>query len=595
MPYIPAGATPAQLNHFATRLARELNEPQARSGLMSVQNAFAKAGGYPDHHAAQASFKASWNPLSPFGSSGKTTQSMYMPTLMGIKAHKLLEWGKYTWKKHRDILSQENITVEDVHWILAKAWSHASWENAIEHSVRVGAGPTERQRGLLRASNLEKLAGMCQRKNSGSLQNFFGLHTVFGQNAEGHFLGVDTGQAMTHILAVDNDTQRRHATAKRWLEYRCGAGDGIILIDGSDEQVGERTLQEQTRQKYRERPFVVDWRGEKIFLPGLENMSVATLTELLIVAINDEKQPFSDEDQKELTSWILRGAKKAVQRRETGSGFDLSEMIQALWRPEKHLSWWGSEMGNIDFPEPLLEQHSCLPDSWDEAYMRLFDQVGGIEQSGPLEQVYNRAIEEQKTIVFQLPKTKSTLRASRERLVISTLKAWMARELGATQSSSYEDIVEQANTNTRVPTLLMFIDTALNGGGRGGAVIPAQARALGCAVVHIGSQDTLGLGVNDESNAWMKNMGTKVLYGLGQKLDRKSRGCEMIFAASDYSSFKSKNKQEALATASNANIKIEVGTEYENRPPGDQKRTNPEDLAMVLCGHDVEVFYPIGF
>lgn len=194
---------------------------------MSVQNAFARAGGYPDRHAAEVSAKATryfFNPLLAIGHTPATAR--HMPVLMGVKAHKLLEWGKHAWKKQRAMLSKPHFGIEDAQALLADAWSHPNWAAAMLHTQQASKQPIMPQMRLKTAATLEQLAAICAFRH-GTNPNMSGLHTVLGENDSGQVIGLDVPQALTHLLAIDDYDARRHSTARRWIAKRVRAGDRL--------------------------------------------------------------------------------------------------------------------------------------------------------------------------------------------------------------------------------------------------------------------------------------------------------------------------------------------------------------------------------
>ena len=76
MPFDLTSLTAEQCNRFVDRLATHLHHADARARLMAVREAFAKAAGFPDAHAAERA-----SPSEPFS--------------------KTLLWASQAWKKHR--------------------------------------------------------------------------------------------------------------------------------------------------------------------------------------------------------------------------------------------------------------------------------------------------------------------------------------------------------------------------------------------------------------------------------------------------------------------------------------------------------------
>ena len=120
MPFsFPPAVQPIHLNNFCQRLTHHLkNTP---GSLMATQEAFCKAGGYPNAHAAQQ------NIIKQKAFFWTTSNNHSVDTLPSVAPKYLFEWAKRAWKKHRAHLSlPTQITIQTM---LAEIWGYALWEN----------------------------------------------------------------------------------------------------------------------------------------------------------------------------------------------------------------------------------------------------------------------------------------------------------------------------------------------------------------------------------------------------------------------------------------------------------------------------------
>lgn len=505
MPYIPSGATAAQLEAFARRLTQQLSPASSRKSLMTVREAFARGAGYPDAHALEAAARKDefWsNPLVALGRRHfNLTQAQ---ALIGVRAAKLAQWASVAWKRHKALLTQSNFTLDSTRQLLAHLWSHESWEQALE-----AAGDTHKTSpaggsGLELAPSWDALIS----RPTSRRDNFAGIHRVLGKTQDNQWVGLNWSGALTHIRVLGEQRDQRYALASQWISQRVLSGDQLFLVDASEDGSVSQAALAAAAQLGQE-PCVVDLT-QGVYLSNLHQMSASGLATLILALVD-----YPPIHHGVLINWI---AKVAI-RWKAGHRFDEptepASLLEALGDPVNQMHWWNQDVGlsttNEATSQCAQEIFGRLPADWTcrlnevaNLWTRCFVDAscGGNRLFGPL-------------TIFRLPFLMVQDPAKARKLVALATLPWrdhLAQGLGTPLEASYKDIIETRRAPlSHIPLLCCHVDIPAQHYARGEAVVPAQSRALGISNLFVGPRSTWAKGERpEEVMALCANINTKL-------------------------------------------------------------------------------------
>lgn len=297
----PTAVHPTHLQNFAQRLTQQLSFESARSKLMGVQEAFCKAGGYPDMHAAQQSIKKQ----NLFFSS--TTQYI-LPT---VKTHLLLEWAKKSWAQYKPFLSSAP-SEETVKSILTAVWGFESWNDTLASVL--SASQNIRQNFLPTGKNLKNLLA-----NSN-------IYYPLGATADHTWVGISNYGAGTHTLAFGNKSSQRCAWVQQLADYRIQQGDTFVVFCSDTSGNLLNAIKKSTHAAGRPDPVV--WNGESIVVP--KNLTVDNVATWLSLWIDSSSRNLNDSN---LLSWLKYVGQNWIQNRtsSTLSNYFVPSDENSLW------------------------------------------------------------------------------------------------------------------------------------------------------------------------------------------------------------------------------------------------------------------------
>lgn len=497
MSYVPAGSTPAQLNTFARRLSLHLARPEQRSSWMAFQQSLARAVGYPDAHAAQQAQKRSLAFLRPFSQSGDVRPApLRLPVLPGASAHRLAKWTKALWKQGGKRWQSSHSV--DVRQMLAQIWGFPNWGDLITqcHAKCLQHGLHEIRLPWLQAANCEALAALAQTR--GGNANRGGLHTVLGQTANGDWLGLNTDMATCHVLAFSKSEDQRRQLTRAWAGQRILAGDRVLVFSGSDQVI--KPLSAIARSCGREDEVqTFDWTRPGALLPCPIPESPGALARWLTICL---KEPDNDLPDAILT-WISHVVLVWMAHRAPSNSQDSLRTLATALRDPEHFdhAWWEIK-GTPWVATVNIAQR--LPQVWEQWSKRLGELMDWFEAPSSLYQEGN-------IVLGRLPSDVSPWSRTVVRAVTGCLYMKVVEGLG----SKTNDYIKDDCSSSEPPGLMISTDLPL-GWGWQSAMLPAQARALGYAIVSILDTDKLSTAADnltDTRHAWIANTGTKLILG----------------------------------------------------------------------------------
>ena len=298
MPFDLTSLTTEQCNRFVDRLATHLHHPDARARLMAVREAFAKAAGFPDAHAAERA-----NPSEPFS--------------------KTLLWASQAWKKHSALLARNPFGRNEAEALIAEIWGYQSWR-AVTVVLDI---QSKRDEGLWIHGTEGELPAL-----------------RLGQSEKGA-LGLSSKAWEKHVWVVDEDASRRRKIVFDWAKERYQSGDRVVVLDGSSQ--GPLSADHFGVPD----PLVstIDWRSGLPRIPRLANWSRIALTEFLVTAVLKRNavptvdRPFAaEETPPEILSWAAKKASEfkalPLSHQTTQSLHDLVATDESL-APERRNDW----------------------------------------------------------------------------------------------------------------------------------------------------------------------------------------------------------------------------------------------------------------
>lgn len=513
MPYIPQGATAAQRDAFAQRLCYQLSLKKSRTGLMELREAFARAGGFPDAHAAESSIKKdnAWrNPLSSLGLKPVIAQPAYR--FLGIHPKNLFDWAAEAWKKQRALLALENFDLDATRALLAALWGHASWKDAL-HFERHAPLPKDAPH-ILMAATLGSLRTLATARGRG---NFTGLHIALGQTPKGEWLGMGMQQAITHTVMINETRTERYTATRDWILHRINCLDGVCLFDASvDGQTGEEIMS-MARSLGRNVHFI-DLTKQAPSLPWLSLLSDYSLAHLLFNLLKHKKS--DEKTEAPLLSWCILVARRLISERKTrGNSLVPYSIFNALQNPRTNKDWWAYDLGikNDATFENVLRAFEALPKDFDKRRMALYPLLSNGNDPEQENFDFARSVTAVR-LPFLLENPGDDDGQRRAALASSLYLSHLANGLGETCEEGVMpvEIIEdmpQKNPLDRMPFFMVHLDVPLSSLPDGYSVSCAQSRSMGSAMLFAGPSSILFINKNQECEALVVNINTKIFHG----------------------------------------------------------------------------------
>lgn len=503
MPYLPQGATPAQRDAFSKRLARHLLDPQTRSSLMHLREAFARAGGFSDAHAAQAAIKQDsiWrNPLLALGASPSNSRPAYR--FLGIHPDRLFEWARTAWRKYPQILAASPFTAEHARMLLACLWGYPSWSDAMAFE-RKGLR-SDWSRALAMAPSLE---GLHQKVETEGRLNFRGLHIALGRTDRGEWVGLSMKRALTHALVIDEDRARRYAAASRWITHRINSDDSVFLVDASADNVVSVAAQNAAREAGRSFR-VFDFTQEHIDTRYLNMLGAGMLTELIWEMVG--KSDDTAVQKSAIIGWV--GAVALRWHADQKGVASYSDVLARELVSGPDSLWWKKCVGLLseNLTQAQADYHA-LPQDWSSRIQSISSLLKPHWRTG--DQVPEFSELSDGVWVFRLPflLSQDVDGVGSKKLLIATYlyKQCMANGLIAPLVEDSASYIEGNAIQGLRPMLNVHVDVPFEFYASGEAVVFAHSRALGCTLLRIGSS-SIFRGKYAHA-AILANVGTKIV------------------------------------------------------------------------------------
>lgn len=476
MPYLPPGATAAQLEAFARRLTQQLAPPSSRKSLMTVREAFARGAGYSDAHAMEAAAckdKFWTNPLVALGRRRLNLTQSQSP--VDLHATKISQWASMAWKRHKSLLGQQEFTLDHTRCLLANLWSHASWDQALKAARDTPKPSGLSVRGLVMAPSLDAL----MRLPTSHTGNFSGIHRVLGETSDGQWVGLNWSGALTHVRVIGEDRKQRYTLASQWISQRVLAGDHVFLVDASEDgSVSQAAMDAAAHMGIA--PCRVDLT-QGTYMDNLHQMTASGLTALVLALLD-----YPQEHQGVLISWIA----KVALRWKAGHRFDESNdpasLVRVLGDPVQQSHWWNLDVG-LPLPnESAQTTFARLPADFSHRLKSVESlwKYCLVNTSPDDDRLFHSFT------IIRLPFLLSEDPAMARKMVAMATLPWrdhLAQGLGKPLEGTYENIIDtQPDPLERIPWVCCHIDIPVQYYARGEAVVPAQSRALGISNLLVG-------------------------------------------------------------------------------------------------------------
>lgn len=510
MPYIPQGSTPAQRDAFAQRLTRHLLSPDSRSSLMALREAFARAGGFPNAHAAAAAIKqdAVWaNPFSVIGRGPSKATPAYR--FLGIHPSKLFEWAKVAWRKNRQLLFTSPFTADMTRTLLADLWGFSSWDAALRFHRTT---PLKKGTGLLLARTM---AGLHELASSGR-GNSKGLHISLGTTTNDQLVGLDFSHTLTHTLMLDEDRSRRYNSVNTWISHRINSNDGIFVVDASVQGTVGRKVQQDAMECSR-RVHVFDLTVDDPQLPWIGLFTAGGLTDLLFSLTT--KDGDGEDIGNAIISWLAMVSIRQVASWRCADIPTPHGLIKAMVEPPESL-WWKRDVGissATQEPAAVKMAYAALPKDWNRRVKELNPILSSQCFSRP-----ELTLEDLRrdVVVFKLPQligAKPHSLAHKKLILVSCFyKDYLAQGLGEA-IEDYRNIIEEPEPLANFPTFHINMDVPFSLMPRGHSTTFAQSRSMAVSILNAGPAVIVSGGTN-EARSMIANTGTKIFHSQSSQL-----------------------------------------------------------------------------
>ena len=278
MPFsFPPAVQSVHLNNFSQRLTHHLQT--APTSLMGLQEAFCKAGGYPNAHAAQHNRQKQQFWFIHIGNNHS------VDVLPSVPTKHLFEWAKQAWKKHRSSLS--NPTETTIQSMLASIWGYERWEDISQQTVKTH--PLNSAQRLLRANTLDQLCNLAVQPYTTRPS---GLYWPLGEH-DGQWIGTSVFTACCHTLVYGPPAEQIPFLSNLAI-HRMRQGDTLLVFLNENLSTMRQSLKKAARAQGR--PFEYFARNSAVLVPAYIERSRNTrhTTQWLHNWINSEHNPMED-------------------------------------------------------------------------------------------------------------------------------------------------------------------------------------------------------------------------------------------------------------------------------------------------------------
>jgi hypothetical protein len=262
---------------------------------------------------------------------------------------------------------------------------------------------------------------------------------------------------------------------------------------------------------------VLDFTKELISHLVHPGISVSTLTEILLhLASSLRTKEASEAEDAALLNWLIQGSLRTTRLMGLGKEANSYSLGRSLVDPDQSADWWHLDAGAHCFGL------SDAVEAWESLSVGIKDNLKSLSRlltACPLgkQTDYFKAMSENVPVIFKLPSmhasTSGSLESAAGGVAMTIIKGWMAAGLGKPLETMDAILEPTQNRKSQLITLLM-VDLLWQRIPRGTSVMWAQARSLGMAMTHVGSQLcwTHSERSNEIKASWA-NINTKVVYG----------------------------------------------------------------------------------
>lgn len=463
MPFLfPPAVQSAHLNNFSQRLIHHLQT--APTSLMGVQEAFCKAGGYPNAHAAQHSRQQQQFLFIP------VENNHSVDVLPSVPTKHLFEWAKQAWKKHRSSLS--NPTVTTIQSMLLSLWGYERWED-------IGQRPLKNQspfsQHLLRAATLDQLCNQDLRSHTARPS---GLYLPLGQQ-DGQWIGTSVSAACCHTLVYGPIAEQAPFLSNLAI-HRMRQGDTLLVF--LNEHLSKMRTSLKNAAHNQGQKFEYFASNSAVLVPAYIERTRKTqdTTRWLHEWINSERNPIEDS---QLINWLDWVAHKWLDQWDGSAHNTLSLLLDGT--DGVQLSWTQLQPQT----QERLRSLSTITETWP---LRVVELAAGV------------------TVVLDMPALGNT----NENSVL-----W-----GRIAYSAYNPVYGLLHTTengdwlnpTQIPlTTCLSVHTEIGADVIGASVGMAQSRAVGRPIVWAVEDYNSLLGENSQTIT--ANINTKIFVSSDQK------------------------------------------------------------------------------
>lgn len=464
MPFLfPPAVQSAHLNNFSQRLIHHLQTPP--TSLMGVQEAFCKAGGYPNAHAAQHSRQQQQFLFIP------VENNHSVDVLPSVPTKHLFEWAKQAWKKHRSSLSHPTVTT--IQSMLLSIWGYERWEDIGQRATRTQNRIYSQH--LLRAATLDQL---CNRDVGSHASRPSGLYLPLGQQ-DGQWIGTSVLTACCHTLVYGPPTEQVPFLSNLAI-HRMRQGDTLLVFLNENLSKMRTSLKNAAHNQGEKFEYFAS--NSAVLVPAYieRTRTLKDTTRWLHEWINSERNPIEDPL---LMNWL--------------------EWVAHKWLDQ----WDGSAHNTLS---SLLDGTDNVPSSWTQLQTQTQERLRSLStltRAWPLRVVELTA---GATVVLDMPALGNT----NENSLLWGRIAYSAYNpvYGLLYTTENEDWLNP----TQIPlTTCLSIHTEIGADVIGASVGMAQSRAIGRAIVWAVEDYNSVLSKN--SQTIIANINTKIFVSSDQK------------------------------------------------------------------------------
>lgn len=434
MPFsFPAAVQSVHLNNFSQRLTQQLKITP--TSLMGVQEAFCKAGGYPNAHAAQHSKQQQQFWFIP------VRNNHSVDVLPSVPTKHLFEWAKQVWKKHRNALSAPTETT--IQSMLASIWGYERWEDIGQRPLKT---QTLLSQKLLMAPTLDQLCNLAVQSHTTRPS---GLYWPLGSH-EGQWIGTSVFTACCHTLVYGPLAEQAPFLSNLAI-HRMRQGDTLLVFLNENFSHMRETLKNAAHRQGK--PFEYFARNSAVLVPAYIERTHDTgqTVQWLYKWINSERNPIKDSV---FINWLEWVAQEWLKQWDGSAHNTLSSLLDGAHH--SHSLWTQLQPQT----QELLSSLSKTTATWP---LQVVELTAG------------------NTVVLDMPALGNT----NENSLLWGRIAHSAYDpaydlLGSTENY---DWLKKPNPEQKPLTTCLSVHTEIGGDVIGAAVGMAQSRAVGRAVV----------------------------------------------------------------------------------------------------------------